>query len=564
MRINFLRSADAFLYLPVYIAKDLEIYKEINSDLDINFDSPVPNGGDFFALKEMVSESLAGDVIPIAVCDPFAAFSGHTTLGIELKNLRVLGAFITRVPFWAVDGPNTKFVDKEEELKSFNKLIFYNDLLETGNYIGKQTKALTGISNIKPVDFGEEFSELYSEEKQGRAVAITCDILGMTIHKKCSQLNVVHSYARNATYKDFITTALVTTADICNEYPQEIISVLQGMQNSLAILRASKKVAFSICNDLAENESLYQEHHKINGVRPKLGNEEIQNMVNWIYDGNFYPETLDISRQQWISTIDCHEKSFPFCPEVFEEGRNLYDTIVVNEPLLEAQKRFMIKVGINISDLLDREFEAERKRIALLEQNALELVKNHSIENKEKPADEVFTLENIIPLFENILNSKTEKIHTLKGDVRSLESGLFSKRHILENRIRLLSKISNGIHWFFKLAFLAGIFAIVWFLIKDPIADNWSYLEPYVWLFGLLVSFAVWTLGVQVRKHFHIHPFISNFILKFLLKSKIIFADLGKLDDDIIDRIIAMPHEERKTISAESLFNSRDDENTGK
>lgn len=381
MKVNFFRSADAFLYLPIYIAENLGIYNHLYDELDVDF-NPVIEGqaGDKNALKSVVTSSRQGENLPIAICDPFAIFSGEDFLGEKVENFRVLGAFITKVPFWAIDG-TTKKSTRLGDLKRFDNLIYYTDELQTGSLIGKYT-----WEEIKKptqtVSFGREFELLISSEN---TIAITCDILSMAIYKKKYKTKIAYDYSQDPYFANFVTTALVTTVQMCEQYENEIITILQGLQSSLAILRSSRQVAESVCNDLAEDKRVFHKHHlEEDGSRPVLDAEQIKDIVDWIYDGDFYPQSLDISKEQWSYTLTKHSEVYlEKMKTTLVSSIELFDKIVANEYILEAQKRFVNNVGINLNGLTETRFKDQKAKLEEHYNNEIKS-KNESISNLEE------------------------------------------------------------------------------------------------------------------------------------------------------------------------------------
>lgn len=349
MNVNFFRAADAFLYLPTYIAQHHGIYKDIDQSFKVSFYTPGGvDSGDQAALESMIADSKDGNSLPFAICDPFIMFRNSE---VQPKDLRVLGAMIVKVPFWAIDSGDGEFEENHMRGK-FDRIAYYNELLITGNYIGKRTAALAGIHNILPITFGKEF-ECLSPEPEERTLAVTCDVVGMALLNK--QITINHRYSNNSHYRDFVTTALVTTSAIYDDHRHQIVEVLEGVQRSLAILRSSKNIAFSVCKELAKRSEFYLPHHR-DIKRADLDDSEIDWIVNLIYQGEFYPNSLEISRMQWERTLDSHMISDHFRKDAFQAGKALYDTIV-DHKYLELARRSTIwsLVGIDPSELVSEQ-----------------------------------------------------------------------------------------------------------------------------------------------------------------------------------------------------------------
>lgn len=358
MNVNFLRAADAFLYLPLYIAEKLEIIENIDSTLIPNFSTPTRDKkrkGDIVALEELLEQSKKRDSIPIAVCDPSAMFD--SSLSSNTFDFRVLGAMITKLPFWAVDGLDIEVKDEKNLSGKFKSILYYYDELKTGSFIGKRTKDEAGISVPIQVNFGQEFNILMNED-QGPTLAVTADIISLALHKDNpkKKIKINHYYSTNEYYKDFITTALVTTKSVCAERHAELEKILEGVQYALAILLSSKKTAISVCKEISKNKDFYHIYHEIDHENPEFELDEcyIKYIIELMYAENFYSENLKISRERWESTINCHLKNASEGSTTWNllmEGKKRYEEIVASNFLLEGQKRFVKNVGINIEEI---------------------------------------------------------------------------------------------------------------------------------------------------------------------------------------------------------------------
>ncbi len=374
MEVKIYKAADAFLYLPIYIAEKRGIFETIKVDHNVVFPPTEQNGqkGDAVALGQVLDATVKGDEIPLAVCDPFVFL--EPPYNSRLDEICVLGAIITRVPFWAVDGENLE-IHENDFAKTFRKIIYYDEALRTGHYIGKRAEKKSNLlhastyGKLHPerVGFGEEFSRLFAGQE--RTVAITCDIVSMALAKSdpAKKLSINHNFATNDHYKDFITTALLTTHAVRKEFPGTIDRILQGIQAALSIIRCSKEIAVNLCQDLSGDDLFYHEYHP-----GRLKEEsDIRWMVDQIYKGNFYPNSLQISREQWEHTIDCYKKDdigLDEMHEVFEEAKAKYDVMVVNQHLIAAQKNFAAHVGIDLA-LISKELVETRTGEALAAQS---------------------------------------------------------------------------------------------------------------------------------------------------------------------------------------------------
>ena len=142
-KVVIYRAADAFLYLPTYIAEHTEIFRTIDKTLEVKFRTPGGREpGDVPAIRAMIAESHKTDTIPIALCDPLVIFNSGVCTPLQPEDLRLIGALITKPCFWCVNGAKDELSASEikNHFKDFNKVIFYNQKLATGNSIGRGTK----------------------------------------------------------------------------------------------------------------------------------------------------------------------------------------------------------------------------------------------------------------------------------------------------------------------------------------------------------------------------------------------------------------------------------------
>lgn len=106
MELRIYRATEAFLYLPTYIAQDLQIFDTLlkNNEFGIKSVEFITSNGDVDAIKDMLEANKEEGVIAIAIGDPIAFLSNTSSIDEnDWKNIKVIGAIINRLTYWAVD-----------------------------------------------------------------------------------------------------------------------------------------------------------------------------------------------------------------------------------------------------------------------------------------------------------------------------------------------------------------------------------------------------------------------------------------------------------------------------
>jgi hypothetical protein len=276
--LKIYRAANSFLYLPTYIADELEIFNTALEAKDnvIKIDQKeytlkvefvdLDGTGDEEAINQMRknNEDCSNNSIAIAIGSPVAFLKPRMT--DEENNTRVVGAIINKLTFWAVDHQNKVYKTISDLKKNFSKVIYPNDKFVTGCYLGKIVKTEADISNADciPVEFETEIPELIkinTAKKENRteqsAIAITADIatLAQKTMGKDPALHINHYFSRSG---DFLTTGIITTKSACDKYPDLITKIIEAIQKSIAILYSSEKTARKVCAVIADKKQFKQ------------------------------------------------------------------------------------------------------------------------------------------------------------------------------------------------------------------------------------------------------------------------------------------------------------------
>lgn len=340
-------AADAFLYLPIYIAEHINTFQAIDKALEVKFCPPEDQeSGDVSAIQTMVRESCENNTLPIALCDPLAIFSSKACDPLQPENLRLIGALITKPSFWCVNGAENELSASEikEYFKDFKKIIYYNEKFATGNFLGNRLQDDIGIPDGDPVNFGEEIERLLEERKKGNAViAITADIVELA--KAChaeENISINHRFSTNPDYSDFLTTGLITTAKVCacKENLPILEKVVQGIQRAIFVLRSSKDIALSVSQEIAKDERFYQEGQE------KLKEKEVSWIIDQIHEENFYPADLAISKSQWVNAVEARGNTKLWKKGDIKKFKNMYWTVVERKFLEKSKRQIVNEFGI--------------------------------------------------------------------------------------------------------------------------------------------------------------------------------------------------------------------------
>ena len=336
-KVVIYRAADAFVYLPTYIAEHTKIFQTIDKALEVKFSTPGgQQSSDLLAIQTMIKESRKGDKLPIALCDPLAIFSSGACDPLQPEDLRLIGALITKPSFWCVNCVKNELSESEikKHFKDFKKIIYYNETLATGNFIGRKLKNDIGIPEIVPVNFGEEIKRLLEERKKGNAViAITADIVALAKEAyTAGNISINHRFSTNPDYSNFLTTGLITTAEICENEPDTLKKVVEGIQKAILDLHSSGEGASMACRKIAAAEQFYQEGQK------KLKKKEVSWVIDQIRKEKFYPLNLSVSKSQWITAVEARSKVEIWDEDRVKEIEGMYQMVVEQKFSEEATR----------------------------------------------------------------------------------------------------------------------------------------------------------------------------------------------------------------------------------
>ena len=440
-KVVIYRAADAFLYLPIYIAEHTDVFKTKNPGIDIDFRTA---GKDHLAIKKMIDEKHENSShIPIALCDPMAIFDNpQFSQHNQPENLKVIGTLIDKPPFWAVSIRDERFNTMEGTANHFEEVICYqDDELITGYYIGKQMRDESGIRMINNVGFRKEMAPLLDEaETSGKFCVVTVDIIRLA-QAQHSGKKVYLNYRFSERFDKFLTSCLITTNEVCEKYPEILKDVLEGIQRSIFMFRSSESIARDVCqivnsqiitkggskdkvplengdprkelerwchkklsDPIIENQKSGRSWlvvDKVNGNRYLAEKEENQIClrespkslmeadISWIVEQfhreNFYPNDLLTPEDKWKASIEARHQAQIWKKSDTEKRKKKYDDIVENQFARQAQASIIEEIGGNSPQKMAEDF-------AKREEEMMDKLATHKKEMEEgfaKHKDEV-------------------------------------------------------------------------------------------------------------------------------------------------------------------------------
>jgi hypothetical protein len=337
MKLKIFMAADAFLYLPTHIAKQLGIFETVLDSL-VNSVEYQNSDGDLEAIKNMLTENAKNDTLAIAVADP-TVFLSPRFKNSEKCDIRVIGAIIDKLPFWAVGRPNDVVLESIQDFSKFESVIHCGGKYSTGDYLGNLIKNVAGIAKGKDdVEFGQEILEL---ETADHAVAVTADIVSVVRAEK-GGYNINYKFSQKEEGKNHITTGILTTKKCCEKEKDMLSKIVESIQKAISILYCSSKTAESICSQLEEAIK--------KGVKPL----EIKRIIQLIQEEQFYPMDLNITKEEWNNGVKALSLAQQWDSEYTNNLLiNSYMIYVVDEFVLKSEKSIANQFGIDLKTFKD-------------------------------------------------------------------------------------------------------------------------------------------------------------------------------------------------------------------
>ncbi|MEA5006478.1 MAG: hypothetical protein VB022_08720 [Rikenellaceae bacterium] len=346
-KIIFYQAVDAFLYLPTYLARDLDIFKTLlNSEfegVEIVLET-LEKGGDKEAINSMLINNLKGidEEISFAISDPLAVLSQSYPWANDIEKSCIVASIINKLPFWVVNhDPDEVLTRKKIPRQKYKQLIYYNDSLVTGNYLGKEILKEIKIKTPTPVDFREEWDHLKTHNIGGNsnAIAITADIVslakGMQLENK-EKLAIKYRFSNEG---EFLTTGIITSKNVCEKYPTVVTKIIEGIQKSISIIYSSSKTAIKTCEGIVEDGK----------IKEPIDKKDIDIIVGLINKEKFYPADLNISKKCWDKALLAFSKAEQWDNKTTKRyKRTSFRKFVCNKYVYNSEKSIAKQFGISI------------------------------------------------------------------------------------------------------------------------------------------------------------------------------------------------------------------------
>lgn len=385
--VHIFKAADAFLYLPAYIAQELKIYASLLKDYDVTIHYPeIVEEGDVNAIKRMLdchesSLHARKNIIPICICDPIAFLSKKNIKdNYNIEQCLVLGALINKIPFWAVDSNKAPYCNTFDELcKRFTDVIHYDKDLTTGYQLGKNF--ISKRTNCTPYEvnkIGEEFIKLKevneviknSGQSNRKAIVLTADIVRVATGLWEIEEKIATDFSLNYKFSNeiekFISTGILTTKYAAEkDENKEIISkIIEGIQKSISIIECSEEIATTICLKVADKKKL-----------AKIDANIARKIIETMNDEGLYPADLSVNETAWNNSIITLGKIEEWEEDVLNNTIDSSYKKHVNSSFLQNSQREISKqFGIStetfskeIDDIISIEIEAKNTKIKELQ-----------------------------------------------------------------------------------------------------------------------------------------------------------------------------------------------------
>ena len=317
MKIEIFRAADAFIYLPLYIAEKLGIFKRFNVEVKFADVPKNANGGDDGAIKSMLSSNSA-DTIYIAIADP-TSFLLHKDIVVKGKDkkeeIQVIGGLINKPPFWAIDHCDEGEASDIRKLGARFKnktLIVPRQRYVTINGIGKEVSrymyANHSEEQIENCDFGKEFDKLRELQKGGKkdneVLVLSGDVVSIA-ENLVKNNRLVPQFFFADMGKEFAVTGILAnkkqTVDKDND--EVFVNFLGAIQTAVLIIQNC--CSGELINILSNDEEFSRILLKADGTKGEVDEKEKkEKLIELIRDANFYPTDLRISEEAWVNSLE--------------------------------------------------------------------------------------------------------------------------------------------------------------------------------------------------------------------------------------------------------------------
>ena len=298
LEIKIFLAVDDFLYLPLYLAKEYGLFEDLK-DIKVELIHPLSGEGDIDAVKKMLRENESNaSTIGLAVADPTSFLSnnwGGSNSSYEC--CRIIGSLITKCPFWGASNEAKTYDNLNKIAKDFDKVIYYNQQLITGNHLGVELKNRHSTVTGFPTVPGNEITE-FNSQSSSKCIVITTDII--SIVKNNLEINIKYSSIK----PNFLTTSLITSKDKLtdkNKSSKEgLTKVIKAIQQAVLIFYSSKRMAILTAKNISPKVQSYNPH--LSGI--DLNDSDYLKIIEIIHAERIYSVDFESSIENWSNAIN--------------------------------------------------------------------------------------------------------------------------------------------------------------------------------------------------------------------------------------------------------------------
>lgn len=519
LTVNIYKSVDAFLYLPVYIAKELGIFDAILKKHHlghVNVELPDSDigGTDISAIQKMLIENHTknDEGFAISIADPMAFLTKQIEGDSEEYDTNccvVIGSLISKLPFWAVNHKLKTYSRWEDLSAEYNQVIHYEKNLITGYALGEKI-VRKNSSRCKSIttNFGSEIQLCEVENKKNRknnsrSVAITADIVSLvkSVNRENNPLRINYSFSKI----DYLSTGIITTKKIAEDtrYTQILIDIIEGIQKAILLVYSSEKIAKQIAGEVATKINTGIIKEKIKG---KIFPDDPASLIRLLKEEICIKEEKPNSEDSKISLGLKNKilKELTFPEEKWE--KNLHDFIFPKDidyilKLMKVEEFYPADLNIK-KEVWDKTLEDLSNSVELrdgvkMEESYSNFVNNSFVLSSERSiAKQVgIDLSTFQTELTDIINPIQKERDELKSKIASINSSLLKISLFLTNCFRKSSK--KVIRFLFTISIIALVILVSIYLYNSynkgellEVSSTilWNIVSSIILLFFSLLS----------------------------------------------------------------------------
>ncbi len=285
VKIKVAQFGDVFLYLPLYIAKDMGFFEKQGLDVEI-----VSTGGD----DKTYAAVISGDA-QFGIADPtFVAIASSKGQGGQ-----VVASIVNGVPFWGVakrkDIPD---IADPKMLGNYSVATFPKP--STAFVLQEEMFKRGGLKpNIKQAAFGTLLTQLEGGQAD---IALELEPNVSTAVRQGARI----VYGMPQIYGDFAITGVSVSEEMVQQHPERVQKFVNAIQEALNFARSNTGEAVEIAAKRF----------------PTLEKEVVSSAVNRMIETNTLPKSVVISTEAWDKACELRIQAGDL-PQTLDEARNV-------------------------------------------------------------------------------------------------------------------------------------------------------------------------------------------------------------------------------------------------